>query len=61
MVKLTGSISKILFIRANALESECLAERDGSFTAYWVATVHEEILVFVHGFNMQVSFDLAIF
>ena len=56
-----GPIFKNLFLQANASESERLTKRDGSFTVYQVATVHAEILVFVRGFDMQVSLDSAIF
>ena len=59
LFEFTGPIFKILFLRANA--SERLAERDGSYTVYQVATVHAEIPVFVCGFNMQVSLDLVVF
>ena len=61
MFKFTGPVFKILFLRANLSESELLAERDGIFTVHRVATVHAEILAFVHGFNMQVSLDSAVF
>ena len=61
LFKFTGPVFKILLLRANASESERLAERDGSFTVYRVATVYAEILVFVRGFNMQVSLDSAVF
>ena len=49
LFKFTGPVFKILFLQANVSESECLAERDGSFTVYRVASVHVEILVFVPG------------
>ena len=61
LFKFMGPLFKILFLRANASESERLAERDGSFTVYRVATIHAKILVFVHGFIMQVGLDSAVF
>ena len=38
-----------------------MAIGDGSFAVYEMATIQVKILVFVRGFNMQVSLDLAIF
>ena len=61
LFKFAGSILKNLFLRANASESERLAIRDGSFTVNGVATIHAKILMFVRGFDMQVSPDPAVF
>ena len=41
-------------------EVECLATRDGCFTVFRMATIHPEILVPVHGLDLQVNLDLAI-
>ena len=41
-------------------ESECLAIRDRTFTVCGVATIHVKTLVFVCGFNMQVSPNPAV-
>ena len=40
---------------------ERLAIRNGCFAMFRVATVHPEILVPVHGFDVQASLDPAIF
>ena len=61
MFEFTGSVFKVLFLRANASEAERLAKRNGSLTVYRVATVHAKVLVFVRGLNMQVRLDSAVF
>ena len=61
LFEFAGSILKNLFLRANASESERLAIKDRSFTVSGVANIHAKILVFVRGFNMQVSPDSAVF
>ena len=42
-------------LRADLSEAERLTIRNLDFAMMWVATVHPEVLMCVHGLNMQVS------
>ena len=55
-----GPILKNLFLQTNMSESERLAVRNESFTVFGVAAIHANVLVFVHGFDMQVSLNPAV-
>ena len=61
LFELAGFIFKYLFLQENESESEQLAIGDRSFIVKRMATIHVKVMVFVRGFNMQVSSDLAIF
>ena len=61
LFKFARPIPKNLFLQTNTSELERLALGDGSVAVYRVTTIHPKVLVFVCGFNMQVSPDLAVF
>ena len=60
LFKFLGPIPKSLFLRTNTSELERLAVANGGFAVYGVATIHVKVVVFVCGFNMQVSPDPAV-
>ena len=51
---------KIFLLRTNSLKAERLTVWNGDLAMEGVATVHEEILMFVRGFSIEVCTDLAI-
>ena len=55
-----GPLDEVFLLQTDSSEAEGLAVRDGFLAVLGMATIHTEILVFVRGFDMQVSLDPVI-
>ena len=61
MFEVCGTPKEVILLQPNPLETERLAVVDGIFAMLRMATFHVEELMFVHGFDMQVSLHLSVF
>ena len=48
LLEFAGSCLKMLIIRTKSLETKHLAIKNQDFALVWVATMHLEVLVYVH-------------
>ena len=55
--KFPGLLDEIFILRTDSSEAERLTIRDGCLAVLGMATIHTEIMVFVRGFDVQVSLD----
>ena len=59
-IKFAGLLLKLTFLQTDSSEAESLTIRNRDFAMMWVATIKREVLMCVHGLDMQVGAYQAI-